>query len=149
MKSVFLRYHGSFLASLVDNSSVAVEIIREYPSDNHLYIFNKKVGAYVTYNSKRMSPWTFSFEPKHVKSIFDLFSRHQDAFVILVCGFETTAVLHKSEVTLLLPKESTSNSSITIRTGHDRKLAVSGTSGELKSKIAKTKTYERLLAAIQ
>lgn len=52
MKSVFLRYHGSFLASLVDNSSAAVEIIREYPSDNHLYIFNKKVGAYVTYNSR-------------------------------------------------------------------------------------------------
>ena len=149
MKSVFLRYHGSFLASLVDNSSVPVEIVREFPGDNHLYVFNHKVGAYVTYNSKRMSPWTFSFEPKHVKSICELFSRHQDAFVILVCGFETTAVLHKSEVALLLPKDSTSNSSITIRTGHDRKLAVSGTSGELKSKIAKTKTYERLIAAIQ
>ena len=148
MKSVFLRYHGSFLASLIDNSGKPIEIVREISSDNHLYVFNNKVGAYVTYNSKRMSPWTFSFEPKHVASILELFSRHDDAFVILVCGFETTAVLHKSEVLLLLPTVSSSNSSITIRTGHDRKLAVSGTAGELKGKIAKTKTYERLLSAI-
>ena len=148
MKSVFLRYHGSFLASLIDNSMKPLEIAREFQSDNHLYVFNGNVGSYVTYNSKRMSPWTFSFEPKHVKSIFDLFDRYEEAFVILVCGFETTAVLHKSEVLQLLPDDSTSNSSITIRTGHDRKLAVSGTSGELKSKIAKTKTYERLLSAI-
>jgi hypothetical protein len=69
--------------------------------------------------------------------------------VILVCGFETTAVLHKSEVMMLLPIDSSSNSSITIRTGHDRKLEVSGTAGELKGKIAKTKTYERLLSAIK
>jgi hypothetical protein len=148
MKSIFLRYHGSFLASLIDNSTSPVEVQREFTNDNHLYVFNKKVGAYVTYNSKRMTPWTFSFEPKHVQSIWDLFDRHSDAFVILVCGFETTAVLHKSEVLTLLPKDSTSNSSITIRTGHDRKLAVSGTSGELKTKISKTKTYERLLASI-
>lgn len=148
MKSVFLRYHGSFLASLIDNSSSPIEISREFPQDNHLYVFNSKVGAYVTYNSKRMSPWTFSFEPKHLQSILDLFERHEDGFVILVCGFETTAVLHKSEVMTLLPKDGTSNSSITIRTGHDRKLAVSGTSGELKSKVAKTKTYERLLSAM-
>jgi hypothetical protein len=148
MKSVFLRYHGSFLASLIDNSDKPIEIVREISTDNHLYVFNKKVGAYVTYNSKRMSPWTFSFEPKHVTSILELFARHDDAFVILVCGFETTAVLHKSEVLLLLPTDSSSSSSITIRTGHDRKLAVSGTAGELKSKIVKTKTYERLLSAI-
>ena len=149
MKSVFLRYHGSFLASLIDNSPMPIEVVREITSDNHLYVFNKKVGAYVTYNSKRMSPWTFSFEPKHVKSILELFARHEDAFVILVCGFETTAVLHKSEVMILLPTDSSSNSSITIRTGHDRKLEVSGTAGELKGKIAKTKTYERLLSAIK
>jgi hypothetical protein len=149
MKSVFLRYHGSFLASLVDNSKMPVKIAREIPSDNHLFVFNDKVGAYVTYNSKRMSPWTFAFEPRLVDSIFDLFVRHEDAFLILVCGFETTAVLHKSEVQLLLPLDSSSNSSITIRTGHDRKLAVSGTSGELKGKIAKTKTYERLLSALE
>ena len=148
MKSVFLRYHGSFLASLIDNSKMPVKIVREIPSDNHLYVFNDKVGAYVTYNSKRMSPWTFAFEPRLGDSIFDLFARHEDAFLILVCGFETTAVLHKSEVQLLLPPDSSSNSSITIRTGHDRKLAVSGTSGELKGKIAKTKTYERLLSAL-
>jgi hypothetical protein len=149
MKSVFLRYHGSFLASLIDNSETPIEISREISNDNHLYVFNKKVGAYVTYNSKRMSPWTFSFESKHVKSILDLFARHDDAFVILVCGFETTAVLHKSEVMLLLSSETSSNSSITIRTGHDRKLAVSGTKGELRGKIAKTKTYERLLSAMK
>lgn len=148
MKSVFLRYHGSFLASLIDNSLNPVEIVREFKNDNHLYVFNGNVGAYVTYNSKRMSPWTFSFEPKHVKTIFELSERYEDAFVILICGFETTAVLHKSEVASLLPVDSTSNSSITIRTGHDRKLSVSGTTGELKSKIAKTKTYERLLSAI-
>jgi len=148
MKSIFLRYHGSFLASLVDNSRMPVKIAREIHTDNHLYVFNDKVGAYVTYSSKRMSPWTFAFEPRLVGSIYDLFARHEDAFLILVCGFETTAVLHKSEVQLLLPSESASNSSITIRTGHDRKLAVSGTSGELKGKIAKTKTYERLLSAL-
>jgi hypothetical protein len=50
---------------------------------------------------------------------------------------------------MLLPIDSSSNSSITIRTGHDRKLEVSGTAGELKGKIAKTKTYERLLSAIK
>lgn len=149
MKSVFLRFHGSFLAALIDNSSKPVEIAREFPGDNHLYVFNKKVGAYLTYNSKRMSPWTFSFEPKHVQVIMDLFERYEDAFIILVCGFETSAVIHKSDVLKLLPIDSTSNSSITIRTGHDRKLAVSGTSGELKAKISKTKTYERLLAAIK
>lgn len=148
MKSVFLRYHGSFLASLIDNSDRPVEIARAVSNDNHIYLFNGKVGAYVTYNSKRMSPWTFSFEPKHLSKIFELFSKHEDAFVILVCGFETTAVLHKSEVEVLLPNVSDSNTSITIRTGHDKKLGVSGSIGELKGKIVKTRTYERLLTAI-
>ena len=149
MKSVFLRFHGSFLASLIDNSAEAIQIRREFPNDNHLYVFNEKVGTYVTYNSKRMGPWTFAFEPKHVKIIFETFERHEDGFLILVCGFETTAVLHKSEVYLLLPSESTSNSSITIRTGHDKKLGVSGTIGELKTKVAKTRTYERLLESLK
>ena len=148
MKSIFLRFHGSFLASLIDNSSDPIQIQREFSNDNHLYVFNGKVGTYVTYNSKRMGPWTFAFEPKHVKIIFEIFERHEDAFVILVCGFETTAVLHQSEVVLLLPPDSKSNSSITIRTGHDKKLAVSGSLGELKTKVAKTRTYERLLNSI-
>lgn len=148
MKSVFLRYHGSFLVSLVDNSPSPIQIEREISSDNHLYLFNGDVGAYVTYSTKRMSPWVFTFQPKNLQSISAQFSRNKECFLILVCGFETTAVLNMEEVTRLLPLEDPATSSITIKTGHDRKLAVSGTSGELANKLSKTRTYERLLKAL-
>lgn len=148
MKSVFLRYHGSFLASLIDNSPSPVQIEREIPSDNHLYVFNGDVGAYVTYSTKRMSPWVFTFQPKNLESISAQFDRHKECFLILVCGFETTAVLNTDEVSSLLPLNDPTTSSITIKTGHDKKLAVTGTSGELNYKLTKTRTYERLLKAL-
>jgi hypothetical protein len=148
VKSIFLRYHGSFIASLIDNSPQAIEIARDLPDDNHLYSFDGKVGGYLTYSTKRMSPWTFTFQPKHVKSISEQFKKFEDCYLILVCGFETTAVLNKEEVSVLLPLNNPITSSITIRTGHDKKLAVSGTTGELKGKLSKTRTYERLLNSL-
>ena len=148
MKSVFLRYHGSFFASLIDNSSQPVQIVREFPQDNHLFVFNGSVGAYVTYSTKRMSPWVITFQPKHLESVKSQFTRYGKCFMILVCGFETTAVLDQIEIATLLPLDKPATSSITIRTGHDRKLAVSGSNGDLTRKLSKTRTYERLLEAL-
>lgn len=145
MKSVFLRYHGSFFASLIDNSPIPLQFEREFPDDNHLYVLNNNVGLYVTYSTKRLSPWVLTFQPKHLEAISDQMQRHKFSFLILVCGFETTAVLSSEEVTALIPINSPTTCSITIRTGHDKKLAVSGSSGKLKGKLSKTRTYSRLL----
>lgn len=148
MKSVFLRYHGSFFASLIDNSPIPIQIEREFTEDNHLYVINGNIGAYVTYSTKRISPWVLTFQPKHVKSIVDQSNRYKHNFLILVCGFETTAVLSMEEIVQLLPVNTLVASSITIKTGHDKKLAVSGTSGALKGKLSKTRTYSRILEVI-
>jgi hypothetical protein len=149
MKSVFLRYHGTFLASLIDNSPKPLEISRELPGDNHLYVINREIGVYVTYSTKRMSPWNHTFQPKHLTSVKEQFDRYDECFLILVCGFETTAVLNKAEVNILLPLANPTNSSISIKTGHDRKLQVSGSAGKLKSKLSKTRTYERLIEVLK
>jgi len=149
MKSVFLRYHGTFFASLIDNSPKSVEISREFHDDNHLYVINKQIGVYVTYSTKRISPWVHTFQPKHLIAIKEQFDRYHECFLILVCGFETTAVLNEIEVDMLLPLDNPTNSSISIKTGHDKKLQVSGTAGELKTKLSKTRTYERLIQVLK
>ncbi len=145
MRSIFLRYHGTFLASLIDNSTKPLTISRAKHEDNHLYVLNSNLGLYITYSTKRLSPWVFTFQPKHVEAMRDHFNNYNKSFLILVCGFETTAVLNRAEAEILLPFTAPSNSSISIRTGHDKKLAASGTCGELKSKLSKTRTYARLV----
>lgn len=148
MKSVFLRHHGAFLAGLVDKTTLPISIRRIEMEENHFYEINSNIGLYVTYSTKRLSPWTVTFSQDHVKAIFDKINIYENFFLVVVCEFNFSAVINKNEISDLLSPTRIQASSITIRTGHDKSLSVSGTEGNLKRKLLKSKAYDQLLELI-
>ena len=148
MKSVFLRHHGAFLAGLIDKTTLPISIRRIEIEENHFYELNSSIGLYVTYSTKRLSPWTVTFTQDHVKAIFDKMKIYEDFFLVIVCEFNFSAVINRNEISDLLSPSRIQASSITIRTGHDKRLAISGSEGDLKRKLLKSKAYDQILELI-
>lgn len=148
MKSVFLRHHGAFLAGLIDKTTLPISIRRIEIEENHFYELNSSIGLYVTYSTKRLSPWTVTFTQDHVKAIFDKMKIYEDFFLVIVCEFNFSAVINRNEISDLLSPSRIQASSITIRTGHDKSLAISGSEGDLKRKLLKSKAYDQILELI-
>jgi hypothetical protein len=148
MKSVFLRHHGAFFAGLIDKTESPVSIRRVNLDDNHLYELNSNIGIYITYSSKRLSPWTVTLPAEQVKLIFEKMDQYPHFYLVIVCEFEFSAVINRDQISDLLSPLRENASSITIRTGHERSLAVSGTEGNLRTKLLKSKAYEQLLEIV-
>ena len=89
---IFEFYHGAVLAKLLYKGTELK--IKAFPSDgNCTFSINNKIGLYIKYSKKRMTPWVFTFKKKHQEEFQILSELHKKTFLALVCGDDGIACL--------------------------------------------------------
>jgi len=144
----FERYHGVALARLVHGSKIPVSI-EPYPSKyNASYILNEKIGLYVKYSKKRLSPWRFSFLKVHQDEIFQMKKLLKEVFIIFVCHDDGLVVLSFDELKTTLDEEYKEIEWVAIKRRPRQMYSVSGSDGKLKFKIGEnefpSKIFKRM-----
>ena len=144
MINEFKAYHGSAFAELIDESTVPITLFRPDLSNNAVYILNNSIGLFIKHSTKRISPWRFSFQTDHVKSVLKLTQKFEHTFMVLICGRYSIAVLNSQEIEDLLPLNSPVTSWVSVNSSHNTMLTVEGSSGKLKRKIRKSQPFYQI-----
>ena len=137
-------FHGLILARIIQNQPACLE---KYEGNNSSYIINDRIGIYMKYSSKRMSPWTFSFSKTHINEIKDMKNRFEKTSVALICGSNGICCLNYSEFGTVLSIENRSFPKwVKASRLKGEKYSVSGSDGKLRHKVGNSdfpsKIYE-------
>ena len=109
-----------------------------FPSDtNSSYTLNDKIGLFVKYSEKRISPWRFNFNKSHQQELNHMKDLHKKVYVIFVCSDDGFTCLSWSELKKLLDENIEDGEWIYIKRMRREKYTVTGSDGKLKYKIGK------------
>lgn len=131
----FEFFHGSVFARILHANDKNISI-KPFPSpSNSSYIINNKVGIYIKYSSKRMTPWRFSFKKEHQDEIELMKKGLKEVFLLLVCNDDGIVCLSYDEMKQILDDQHASIEWISA-TRHKREMyEVKGSDGKLGFKI--------------
>ena len=129
-------YHGSAINRLLDTGK-SIKLMN-FPSDtNSSYTLNDKIGLFVKYSEKRISPWRFNFNKSHQQELNHMKDLHKKVYVIFVCSDDGFTCLSWSELKKLLDENIEDGEWIYIKRMRREKYTVTGSDGKLKYKICK------------
>jgi len=145
MNKDFELYHGIVFSKLLHFSRQPIKV-EQYPSsDNASYIVNDYIGIYIKYSTKRMSPWHFSFERRHLSEINDMSTRYSQVVILLVCRDDGVAGLTISEYRRIINDAAETREWISVSRKQREKYAVKGSSGKLLNKVGMMDFCEKIL----
>ena len=145
MNKDFEHYHGVVFSKLLHFDKEPVKIV-QYPStDNASYIINDRVGVYIKYSTKRMSPWTFSFDKRHLSEINEMSKQCPQVVILLVCRDDGVVGLTISEYRQIINGTSETGEWIRVSRKQREKYAINGSSGKLRNKIGMSDFCEKIL----
>lgn len=133
----FEFYHGSVFARILHATQKQISIKIFPTQDNASYVLNEKVGIYIKYSTKRLSPWRFSFQKRHQDEILELKNTIGEVFLILVCNDDGIVVINFDELKQIMDEQFESVEWICVARGKREMYAVKGSDGELEFKIGK------------
>ena len=140
----FEFYHGLVFSRIIHTYNGQIEI-KPYPTQsNSSYILNDKVGLYIKYSTKRMTPWHFSFRQQHQEEIQEMQAKLSSVFVLLVCNDDGIVCINDKELKQVLDENFLPVESIRIGRKPREKYSVSGTDGKLKLKIGESDFPKKL-----
>lgn len=140
----FEFFHGIVFSRLIHVYDGQINI-KPYPTNsNSSYILNDKVGLYIKYSTKRMTPWSFSFQKHHQEEIADMEKKLSSVFLLLVCNDDGIVCLNQKELKQVLDEDFKQTESIRINRKPREKYTVSGTDGKLKLKIGESDFPKKL-----
>jgi len=144
MTREFEFYHGVVLSRLVHASQpVSVEL---YPtSSNSSYVVNKKVGLFVKYSKKRLTPWNFSFKKEHQDEILEMKNKLYEVFLVLVCHDDGIVTLSFEETKHVLDEIHEDVEWIRVARKPRAKYTITGSDGKLKYKIGDNEFPKKVL----
>ncbi len=147
MLKEFEFFHGIVFARMLHATQEQISI-KPYPTpDNASYVLNNKVGIYVKYSSKRLTPWSFSFQKRHQDEILRMKNEIGEVFVLLVCNDDGIVGLNFDEVRNLLDEVHEDVEWIRVARSRGQMYAVSGSDGQLGYKAGKDDFASRILMA--
>ena len=131
----FEFFHGAVFARIIHGKNTLINI-ENYPSpDNASYILNNKIGIYIKYSSKRMSPWRFSFLKEHQNKILEMKNRLEEVYIVFVCNDDGIACLNYKELKEVLDSQYEPVEWVSIARGPREKYEIKGHDGKLHFKI--------------
>lgn len=138
MIKAFEKYHGSVFCRLIHKYG-EMKIAANINQDNSSYLINDSLGIYVKFSTKRLTPWQFTFNEQHYKSIINLFKLCDVGYVIFVCNDDgLCCVDFKDYFKLISDLREGQTKSISISRFKNEQYYVSGSDGELKNKISES-----------
>lgn len=140
----FEFFHGLVFARILHGTQRPLSI-KPFPSgSNAAYVVNEKIGIYIKYSGKRMTPWRFTFKKEHQQEIELMRQGLKEVFLLLVCNDDGVVCLNYSELKQILDDQHDAIEWISA-TRHKREMyAVKGSNGELGFKIGPNDFPEKI-----
>lgn len=133
----FEFYHGVVFTKLIH--SIKEVLIIPFPTDgNSSYILNEKIGLYIKYSAKRMSPWRFSMQKDHQDELLAMKNQLKEVFLLLVCGKDGIVTLSFDEVKQILNDAHGNVEWISASRNPRKEYTIKGSDGKLSRKVGKT-----------
>jgi|TARA_Y100000294_G_scaffold92540_1_gene86258 hypothetical protein len=103
-------------------------------SGNNAFTINEKVGIYIKYSKKVISPWRFTFLKEH-QDEFKIMSELLTSFLILVCNKDGIVCINSITLKKILDTKHESVEWISAARLKRESYEVKGSDGKLKFKI--------------
>ena len=140
----FEFYHGLVFARILHATQRPLSIRPFQSVSNSSYVVNDRVGIFIKYSAKRMTPWRFTFMKEHQQEIQLLKDSYQKAFLVLVCSDDGVVCLSYDELKQILDNQHDPIEWISA-TRHKREMySVKGSNGELDFKIGQSEFPNKL-----
>jgi hypothetical protein len=144
----FNFFHGAVFTRIIHSWDNAVPISLLHSRSNCSYVIDGKVGIYLKYSSKRMSPWRFSFAKEHQEEIEFLRSNCDRVYVVLVCNDDGIVCLSYAELKQLLDEEFGEMEWLSVSRRKREMYTVAGSNGTLGFKIGANEFPSKLFSAV-
>ncbi len=141
-------FHGAVLVSLLHSYSTKITSGTYLGFSNSAYVVNDRVGLYIKYSSKRMSPWRFSFAKEHQDEIQKLRDELSDVYVVFVCNDDGFASLSFSELRQILDAVHKDVEWVSISRNPREMYSVKGSDGALAFKVGVSDLWKKLAELI-
>lgn len=128
-------YHGVVFTEILHAAKKGISI-RSFPTkDNASYVLDDRIGIYIKYSEKRLSPWRFSFQKRHQEEIYEMKNKIGEVFLLLVCHDDGIAALSYDEVIKILNEVPGCVEWISVARGKRQMYTIKGSEGKLEYKI--------------
>lgn len=145
MTKDFELFHGLVFSRLLHATGQEIRIKAVADSGNSSYVLNGRIGLYIKYSAKRLSPWQFSFNRAHLEEILLLKRQTKAIVVVLVCGKDGIAALTFVEFKRVLGLQFDDVGWITVSRRKAEMYGIKGSAGELTHKVADNEGPSKIL----
>jgi len=141
----FESFHGIVFSRLLHGISTDGVFLNTYPTeDNASYVINNKIGIYIKYSKRRISPWRFSFKKRHQSEILEMHRQLGHVFLLLVCHDDGIVTLSFEEIKQILDENYIEGEWISVSRNKRQMYSVKGSDGQLKLKVAREEFPQKL-----
>lgn len=139
----FEFFHGAAIIKIIHSGYF--KVVQNFGKSNSAYLLDEKIGLFVKYSQKRMSPWVFTFDEEHVKEAKDVNNLFGNIFIVFVCNDDGICCLDWKEFCTIISIENNNYPKWgKVSRKKNEKYSVSGVDGELKHKIGNSDFPEKL-----
>lgn len=129
--------HGLILTKLVHATSKPIMISVYNANDNAGYIINNKIGIYIKYCEKRLTPWRFTFLKSHQDAIQGMQSQLAEVYILLICHKDGVVLLDWESLKMILDSVHKNVEWVSVSRGKNKMYSVCGTDCKSCIKIAR------------
>lgn len=142
-------FHGIVFSRLLHAAKQSLSI-KVYPTkDNASYVIDGRVGLYIKYSAKRLTPWTFTFNKEHQDEILAMRNSLENVFILFVCNDNGIACLDFDELKIVLNEVHEEIEWVRIARRKRHEFAISGKDGELDFKVPLKDFQRKILEALE
>lgn len=140
-------YNGVVLNRLVRKGKpIKIDIFPT--SGNNSFMINDKVGLFLKFSTKKISPWRFSFTKEHQEEMKIMRDLLENIYLILICGRDGIACIEYEELKQILDEYYEDVEWVSASRLKREQYSIKGSNGKLDFKIADTdfpkKIFEKL-----
>jgi hypothetical protein len=99
------------------------------------FVFDRKVGVFIKYSTKRLTPWPFTFHIEQVSELLDLETEYSTAFVVFVCGVDGLVTIDMATLHDLVSFKESEQAWLRIERKPRTLYSLSGNRAELTNKV--------------
>tara|TARA_B100000900_G_C20037514_1_gene496590 strand:- start:37 stop:486 length:450 start_codon:yes stop_codon:yes gene_type:complete len=105
-------------------------------SGNNSFMINDKVGLFLKYSTKKISPWRFSFTREHQEEMKIMKDLLKDVYLVLICGKDGIACIEYEELKIVLDEYFEDVEWVSASRLKREQYSIKGSNGKLDFKIA-------------
>jgi hypothetical protein len=143
----FELYHGAAIRELIVKATAPVTIVADDEIGRvNSFSVNGRIGLYLKHSHKRLPPWQFTYLPDHLIELDALIARHEEVWLIHICGLDGMVALTLGEFRAMNPEGCETTCFVRIDRDRNTMYRLNGTAGPLKR--SKRRGLQHVLEAL-